>query len=193
MIERKEKTKINVKTAVELLRESWDEISEKTIRHCWGHTKIFEPKKNARLIKDEEEKEFDRIVLELKELLEESGASSVSATDATNVILVDSQEPIEEEPSALDLVKQALGPSPNDPEEEEEETEDKAMVSVTGREALTAFELISQFVTQEIQNETEQEEMWMIMKRLKQNITNKIIRNHKKQNKITDFFSSSSS
>ena len=176
---------------VEILREAWDEVSERTIRHCWGHTKIFEASKNARLIKDDEEKEFDKIVLELKGLLHESGMNnSISTSDVAELILVDSHEPIEEEQSPADLVQLALGPNPDEIEEEqdEDETTEEKDLPISSDDAMKSFEVVSKFVSQqENENEMEQEELWSILRRLKQSISSKIS-SKKKQVKITNYF-----
>ena len=162
---------VNVKQAIEFLRKAWDEVTPKSIRHCWGHTQVFLPEKNTRLKKDEEAKEYDAILSELGDLLKElEKKTNTPSVPAKDFIEIDSQEPIEQEQTDAEIVESVLGELPStdesesDSDEKEEPVDDSPINHVAAERALKQ---VIKYFEQHVENESACDLVWRLSRTMR--------------------------
>ena len=99
------KAEINIKTAVDILSNSWDEISEMTIRNCWIKANIL-PEIIQNTIQIEVTGYNQNEDYQLQSELDKSGFNNILANEFASI---DDIETIEEELTDLSICFNTLG------------------------------------------------------------------------------------
>lgn len=137
--EGQEMRKINVKEAIEIVADAWDNVKSETIKNCWHHTKIL-PSETTAVITDNMDMDETDNIAEL--VLTLDNLSIVDGLTAEEYIEIDSnlvstgllteEELIEE----ILLTEGVLQQAQEDIEENSSEGEEASISVKLGREAL---------------------------------------------------------
>ena len=141
------KAEINIKTAMDILSNSWDEISEKAIRNCWIKANIL-PEIIQNTIQIEVTGHNQNEDYQLQSELDKSGFNNILANEFASI---DDNETIEEELTDLSICFNNLGNAGSEVKEPNSSSDDLVCAPVSQVsfvEAISSVETAIRFCEQ---------------------------------------------